>query len=185
MLLQFVEYPQSCWELIPWRVLSQQSSNSLWSNLFRIQTMMDTKMISCSSRWEQQLSANMIMIISNLHKNITCDVKVMQILTPFSFLKYFSCCWSPSQLNRRAQVSQAVQVISLKPGSLNQISQCITAGWGDIGDNNTLPKTLQEVNVTTLPQMICKRRWGQVPITQSMVCGVGSHSLQGFCSVRD
>lgn len=82
-------------------------------------------------------------------------------------------------------MSQAVQVISLKPGSLNQISQCITAGWGDIGDNNTLPKTLQEVNVTTLPQMICKRRWGQVPITQSMVCGVGSRSLQGFCSVRD
>uniref|UniRef100_A0A3P9BIQ2 trypsin n=1 Tax=Maylandia zebra TaxID=106582 RepID=A0A3P9BIQ2_9CICH len=45
-----------------------------------------------------------------------------------------------------------------------------------------LSETWQEVNVTTLPQMICKRRWGQVPITQSMVCGVGSHSLQGFCS---
>uniref|UniRef100_A0AAZ1Y398 Granzyme M n=2 Tax=Oreochromis aureus TaxID=47969 RepID=A0AAZ1Y398_OREAU len=86
------------------------------------------------------------------------------------------------KLNRRAQVSEAVQVISLKPGTLNQISQCITAGWGDIGDNNTLPKTLQEVNVTTLPHRICERRWGQVPITQSMVCGVGSHSLQGFCS---
>uniref|UniRef100_A0A669D2U4 trypsin n=1 Tax=Oreochromis niloticus TaxID=8128 RepID=A0A669D2U4_ORENI len=103
------------------------------------------------------------------HKNDIMLLKVRTTAVSFSFSKYFS-------------LSEAVQVISLKPGTLNQISQCITAGWGDIGDNNTLPKTLQEVNVTTLPHRICERRWGQVPITQSMVCGVGSHSLQGFCS---
>uniref|UniRef100_A0A8C6SYL3 trypsin n=1 Tax=Neogobius melanostomus TaxID=47308 RepID=A0A8C6SYL3_9GOBI len=59
---------------------------------------------------------------------------------------------------------------------------CITAGWGDIGDNNTLANRLQEVNVTILSQRSCRGRWGAVPITRSMVCGTGADNLQGFCS---
>ncbi|XP_026201492.1 granzyme-like protein 1 [Anabas testudineus] len=59
------------------------------------------------------------------------------------------------KLNRRAELNEAVQLISMKAGRLRTRSLCITVGWGDIGDNNTLPSTLQEVNVTTLPQETC------------------------------
>ncbi|XP_071343592.1 serine protease 57-like [Trachinotus anak] len=86
------------------------------------------------------------------------------------------------KLNRRALLTEAVQLISLKDGRVRARSQCVTTGWGDIGDNNTLPNTLQEVNVTTLSDQTCRRRWGRVPITRSMVCGVGRRAFQGFCS---
>ncbi|XP_026161400.1 serine protease 57-like isoform X2 [Mastacembelus armatus] len=86
------------------------------------------------------------------------------------------------KLSGRAQLTEAVQLISLKAGRLRTGSQCLTAGWGDIGDNQTLPSTLQEVNVTILSQQTCRRRWGMVPITGSMVCGVGARVFQGFCS---
>lgn len=86
------------------------------------------------------------------------------------------------KLNGSAQLTEAVQLIALKRDRMNTASQCITAGWGDIGDNRTLPEKLQEVNVTTLPQRTCRRRWGGSTITSSMVCGVGGRSFQGFCS---
>ncbi|XP_063748179.1 serine protease 57-like isoform X2 [Eleginops maclovinus] len=86
------------------------------------------------------------------------------------------------KLNGTAQLTDAVQLISLKRGRLSTSSQCITAGWGDVGDNGTLPKRLQEVNVTTLSQRGCIRRWRNVPITREMVCGIGAGALQGFCS---
>nr|XP_020465689.1 serine protease 57 isoform X1 [Monopterus albus] len=88
------------------------------------------------------------------------------------------------KLNGRAQLTEAVQLISLNAGRLGRANKCLTAGWGDIGDNNTLPSTLQEVNVTILSQQRCRKRWGMVPITSSMVCGIGVRVLQGFCSVR-
>ncbi|XP_028300347.1 serine protease 57-like [Gouania willdenowi] len=86
------------------------------------------------------------------------------------------------KLDRRAQLGEAVQLIPLKTTRL-RVSQCITAGWGE-ADNKTQPNTLQEVNVTTLLQRTCRRRWrqGRVPISRSMVCGVGGRALQGFCS---
>ncbi|XP_035504316.1 mast cell protease 1A [Scophthalmus maximus] len=86
------------------------------------------------------------------------------------------------KLDRRAQLTKEVQLISLKTDRVRTASQCITAGWGDVGDNNTLPNRLQEVNVTILPQLTCGRRWRLVPITRSMVCGVGARVFQGFCS---
>ncbi|XP_008298870.1 serine protease 57 [Stegastes partitus] len=86
------------------------------------------------------------------------------------------------QLNTKAVLNNAVQLITLKADRLRAASQCLTAGWGDIGDNNTLPLRLQEVNVTTLSAQACRRRWGQVPITRAMVCGVGGRAIQGFCS---
>ncbi|XP_029285965.1 serine protease 57-like [Cottoperca gobio] len=86
------------------------------------------------------------------------------------------------KLNGSAQLTEAVQLISLKVDRLNRSSQCITAGWGDIGDNGTLPNRLQEVNVTTLSQRGCRRRWNPIPIATSMVCGVGGGVFQGFCS---
>ncbi|XP_054459447.1 mast cell protease 1A-like [Anoplopoma fimbria] len=88
------------------------------------------------------------------------------------------------KLDRRAQLTEAVQLIPPKPGRLRTASQCITVGWGDIGDNGTLSIRLQEVNVTTLPQPTCQRRWlrDRVPITSAMVCGVGARVFQGFCS---
>ncbi|XP_034036733.1 serine protease 57-like [Thalassophryne amazonica] len=86
------------------------------------------------------------------------------------------------QLDRRAILTEAVQLGLLKKGRLRTSTQCITAGWGDIGDNNTLPLTLQEVNVTTLSQQTCRRRWRNVPLTRSMVCATGARSFQGFCS---
>ncbi|XP_044055041.1 mast cell protease 1A-like [Siniperca chuatsi] len=86
------------------------------------------------------------------------------------------------KLNSTAQLTETVQLIPLRRGRLRPASQCITAGWGDVGDNNTLPNRLQEVNVTILPQQTCLRRWGSVPITRSMVCGVGASVFQGFCS---
>ncbi|KAM9358307.1 serine protease 57-like [Symphorus nematophorus] len=86
------------------------------------------------------------------------------------------------KLNQRAQLTEAVQLISLKRGRLRPSSRCITAGWGDVGDNNTLPVRLQEVNVTTLSDRTCRRRWRGVPITRTMICGVGGRAFQGFCS---
>uniref|UniRef100_UPI0037E71715 serine protease 57-like n=1 Tax=Semicossyphus pulcher TaxID=241346 RepID=UPI0037E71715 len=83
------------------------------------------------------------------------------------------------KLNGSAELTEAVQLITPKRGRL---SQCDTAGWGDIGDNNTLANRLQEVNVTLLTLQKCRRRWGTVPIFRSMVCGIGSRVLQGFCS---
>lgn len=66
-------------------------------------------------------------------------------------------CWS--QLSSRASLTQAVQLIGLKSGRMRAEGQCLTAGWGDVGDNGTLPERLQEVNVTVLPQRTCSRRW--------------------------
>lgn len=86
------------------------------------------------------------------------------------------------KLSGRAQLTNAVQLISLRTGRLRRGSKCITSGWGDVGDNNTLPARLQEVNVTSLSQRTCIRRWRGVPITRSMVCGVGERAIQGFCS---
>ena len=99
------------------------------------------------------------------------------------YFLYFSSIPS-SQLNGTAQLTAAVQLISLKRGRVRRGSPCLTAGWGDIGDNRTEPNTLQEVNVTTLSRRTCRRRWGSVPIARSMVCGVGERVFQGFCSVR-
>ncbi|XP_044217800.1 serine protease 57-like [Thunnus albacares] len=86
------------------------------------------------------------------------------------------------KLNRRARLTTAVRLISLKRGPVRRTSRCITTGWGDIGDNNTLPSKLQEVNVTILQQRACRRRWGLVPITRTMICGTGARVFQGFCS---
>uniref|UniRef100_A0A4W6C5U5 trypsin n=1 Tax=Lates calcarifer TaxID=8187 RepID=A0A4W6C5U5_LATCA len=36
------------------------------------------------------------------------------------------------------QLTEAVQLIALKTGRINVATQCLTVGWGDIGDNNTL-----------------------------------------------
>ncbi|KAM6921988.1 mast cell protease 1A-like [Xenentodon cancila] len=86
------------------------------------------------------------------------------------------------KLSGKAQLTEAVQVISLKSDRVEKQSQCLTAGWGDIGDNKTIANRLQEVNVTILSQRMCQRRWGGVPIANSMVCGVGAKRPQGFCA---
>ncbi|XP_054644975.1 serine protease 57-like [Dunckerocampus dactyliophorus] len=86
------------------------------------------------------------------------------------------------KLNASAQLTEEVQLIALKRDRLGRRGSCITAGWGDIGDNRTLPNTLQEVNVTLLSQRTCRRRWRGVPIIRTMVCGTGSRVPQGFCS---
>ncbi|XP_053713296.1 serine protease 57-like [Synchiropus splendidus] len=86
------------------------------------------------------------------------------------------------KLNRRVQLNNAVQLITLRTGPVRPLSRCLTAGWGDIGDNNTLPDTLQEVNVTILSQRTCRQRWLGVRITQGMICGTGEQNIQGFCS---
>ncbi|XP_034387315.1 serine protease 57-like [Cyclopterus lumpus] len=86
------------------------------------------------------------------------------------------------RLNGRAQLTAAVQLIPPIRARLNASSQCFTAGWGDVGDNGTLPIRLQEVNVTLLTQRTCRRRWAGVPITRTMVCGTGARIFQGFCS---
>ncbi|XP_068175700.1 serine protease 57-like [Antennarius striatus] len=86
------------------------------------------------------------------------------------------------QLNGSAQLNEAVQLINLTTTRISQSSNCITAGWGDIGDNRTVAARLQEVNVTILSQRACRRRWRGVPITRSMICGTGERNNQGFCS---
>uniref|UniRef100_A0A8C6TQP0 Peptidase S1 domain-containing protein n=1 Tax=Neogobius melanostomus TaxID=47308 RepID=A0A8C6TQP0_9GOBI len=86
------------------------------------------------------------------------------------------------KLSSKANLTAAVQLISLQSVRLQAGRNCITAGWGDIGDNKTLANRLQEVNVTILSQRSCRGRYGAVPITRSMVCGTGADNLQGFCS---
>ncbi|TNM87400.1 hypothetical protein fugu_005621 [Takifugu bimaculatus] len=86
------------------------------------------------------------------------------------------------KLNGRANMTDAVQLIPLKTARLPTFSKCLTAGWGDVGDNNTFAARLQEVNVTTLSERTCRRRWRNVPIARTMVCGVGESDFQGFCS---
>lgn len=91
-----------------------------------------------------------------------------------------------SQLNGSARLNSEVQLIPLNMNRVGARNRCITAGWGDIGDNRTVADRLQEVNVTTLSQRSCRFRWGQgrVPIARSMICGVGRAAVQGFCSVK-
>ncbi|XP_068599465.1 mast cell protease 1A-like [Brachionichthys hirsutus] len=86
------------------------------------------------------------------------------------------------KLNGSAQLNEAVQLINLTAARMGRSRNCITAGWGDIGDNRTVATRLQEVNVTTLGQRSCRRRWGSVPIARSMICGTGERDIQGFCS---
>ncbi|XP_077440567.1 serine protease 57-like [Vanacampus margaritifer] len=86
------------------------------------------------------------------------------------------------KLNGNATLTETVQLIVPKRGRLGRRSRCVTAGWGDIGDNGTLANTLQEVNVTLLSQRACRQRWGAVPLARTMVCGTGSRTFQGFCS---
>lgn len=88
-----------------------------------------------------------IILISGLRFKKT---KQIEIVAP-------SMCWS--QLSSRASLTQAVQLIGLKSGRMRAGGQCLTAGWGDVGDNGTSPERLQEVNVTVLPQRTCSRRW--------------------------
>ncbi|KAM4628646.1 mast cell protease 1A-like [Polymixia lowei] len=87
------------------------------------------------------------------------------------------------KLNRKANLTREVQVIPLMRGRLRINSQCSTAGWGDIGDNNTFPDKLQEVNANILSMNACRRRWEGTPITRSMVCATGpNQAKRGFCS---
>ncbi|XP_061680029.1 mast cell protease 1A-like [Syngnathoides biaculeatus] len=86
------------------------------------------------------------------------------------------------KLNGSAILTEAVQLIVPKRERAENREGCITAGWGDIGDNRTLASTLQELNVTVLPQRTCRRRWGAVPIRRTMVCASASRVFQGFCS---
>ncbi|XP_051802989.1 serine protease 57-like isoform X1 [Acanthochromis polyacanthus] len=86
------------------------------------------------------------------------------------------------QLNNRARLTEEVQLIPLKADRVTARSRCLTAGWGTIDDNNTLPRRLQEVNVTILSTQACRRRWGQASITRAMICGRGGRAFQGFCS---
>uniref|UniRef100_A0A3B3DVY6 trypsin n=2 Tax=Oryzias melastigma TaxID=30732 RepID=A0A3B3DVY6_ORYME len=86
------------------------------------------------------------------------------------------------KLDGRARLTPEVQVLPLNSGEVGPANRCITAGWGDIGDNRTIANRLQEVNVTILPQRTCQRRWGNVAVVSSMVCGVGARRFQGFCS---
>uniref|UniRef100_A0A3Q3VKK5 Peptidase S1 domain-containing protein n=1 Tax=Mola mola TaxID=94237 RepID=A0A3Q3VKK5_MOLML len=88
------------------------------------------------------------------------------------------------QLNGSAQLTEAVQLIPLRRQRLRPSSACLTAGWGDVGDNRTIATRLQEVNVTTLSQKACLRRWKlrKFTIDRTMVCGVGAENFQGFCS---
>ncbi|TNN64117.1 Mast cell protease 3 [Liparis tanakae] len=72
------------------------------------------------------------------------------------------------RLDRPAQLTAAVRLIPPKRRRMNAASRCITAGWGDVGDNGTLPIRLQEVNVTLLSRRACRRRWTGVPITRTM-----------------
>ncbi|XP_062252369.1 serine protease 57-like [Platichthys flesus] len=85
------------------------------------------------------------------------------------------------KLNGRAQLTAAVQLISLKTSRAETGSRCLATGWGDIADDGSKPIRLQEVNVTTLSLQTCRRRWGAVPITTSMVCSVGVRGFQGPC----
>uniref|UniRef100_A0A3Q1GW81 Serine protease 57-like n=1 Tax=Acanthochromis polyacanthus TaxID=80966 RepID=A0A3Q1GW81_9TELE len=86
------------------------------------------------------------------------------------------------RLNNRARLTEEVQLIPLKADRVTARSRCLTAGWGTIDDNNTLPRRLQEVNVTILSTQACRRRWGQASITRAMICGRGGRAFQGFCS---
>ncbi|XP_024251443.1 complement factor D [Oncorhynchus tshawytscha] len=86
------------------------------------------------------------------------------------------------KLRGRATLNTAVQLIPLMNGSMAEGSMCTTAGWGDIGDNGTLPDKLQEVNATIVPPRECARRWTAVEISSRMVCATGPRAFQGFCS---
>ncbi|MEQ2297338.1 hypothetical protein AMECASPLE_033784 [Ameca splendens] len=86
------------------------------------------------------------------------------------------------KLSSRANLTKEVQLISLKSGQLRMGSSCITAGWGDIGDNGTIANRLQEVNVTILSPRTCQKKWTGISIAKSMVCAIGARRLQGFCS---
>nr|XP_054585976.1 LOW QUALITY PROTEIN: transmembrane protease serine 12-like [Nothobranchius furzeri] len=86
------------------------------------------------------------------------------------------------KLSGRARLTEAVKLIPLRSSRLTTGSRCITAGWGDIGDNETLANRLQELNVTVLSQRSCQRRWREVPIAASMVCAIGNRRNEGFCS---
>ncbi|CAB1444347.1 unnamed protein product [Pleuronectes platessa] len=85
------------------------------------------------------------------------------------------------KLDSSAQLTAAVQLISLKTSRVASGSRCLTTGWGDIANDGTKPNTLQEVDVTTLSLRTCRRRWGSVRITTSMVCSVGARGFQGPC----
>ncbi|KAJ8374543.1 hypothetical protein SKAU_G00051230 [Synaphobranchus kaupii] len=87
------------------------------------------------------------------------------------------------KLNGKAKLTKSVKVISMMKRRLPSGKVCSTAGWGDVGDNNTLPEKLQEVNTTTLGRTECAQRWrGIVRITRHMVCATGQRPFQGFCS---
>lgn len=129
-----------------------------------------------------QILRNLFITVSSLNEMWCYDYTNLTQLTFFCIFLPLICL---SQLDRSAQLTEAVQLIPLTTSRLKTSSRCITAGWGDVADNGTLPIRLQEVNVTTLQQKTCRRRWSTVPITRTMVCGVGARSFQGFCSVRE
>ncbi|KAG5830139.1 hypothetical protein ANANG_G00316600 [Anguilla anguilla] len=87
------------------------------------------------------------------------------------------------KLDRKVNLTSSVQAIPLLKRRPPSGKVCSTAGWGDVGDNSTLPDKLQEVNTTVLGQPDCAQRWrGGVRITRSMVCATGQRQFQGFCS---
>ncbi|KAI1891704.1 hypothetical protein AGOR_G00146510 [Albula goreensis] len=87
------------------------------------------------------------------------------------------------KLNGTANLTRSVQLILLMNGKPSPGKVCSTAGWGDVGDNNTFPDTLQEVNTTIIEKKKCAKQWeGAVVITKHMVCATGQTASQGFCS---
>ncbi|KAJ8383553.1 hypothetical protein AAFF_G00219330 [Aldrovandia affinis] len=88
------------------------------------------------------------------------------------------------KLNGKANLTKTVQLISLLGSRPPPGKVCSTAGWGDVGDNDTFPDTLQEVNTTTVRvRPDCAQEWsGVARITKRMVCATGQRAFQGFCS---
>ncbi|XP_075467609.1 serine protease 57-like isoform X2 [Ascaphus truei] len=88
------------------------------------------------------------------------------------------------KLNGSARVSPSVRTLSLpRAGSdVTPGSRCSVAGWGDVSDFGTSPRTLMETDVDIISRVACNVSWGG-GISNRMLCAASPEArVRGFCS---
>ncbi|XP_058600892.1 chymotrypsin-like protease CTRL-1 isoform X2 [Onychostoma macrolepis] len=89
------------------------------------------------------------------------DIALLKLSSPVTFTPRISpVCLAPS-------------TISILPGT-----RCFTTGWGRTA---TTPRILQQTGVPIISPAVCRQLWGQIRITDAMICAgaSGSSSCQG------
>ncbi|XP_071967247.1 serine protease 57 isoform X1 [Engystomops pustulosus] len=138
----------------------------------------------------EDMRVDLIRVVLGAHnlQNPDNDVQVLNIQESFTHPEYnpttFQNDLNLLKLNSSANITPSVGSISLPRNNsdLNPGSRCSVAGWGQLTDFGTLPRSLMKARVNIISREVCNQRWTQ-GVFDSMVCAASpGPQNKGFCS---